>query len=80
MDQVLEIWKLIKDGGPAIIFLLMGALYWLNSERKSVIAERDRLQAQKDLLNDRVLNVANDAAGAIEDFRNLLIRGVEKSK
>ncbi len=79
MDFV-EFWKLVQAGGPAVILLLLGALWWLNEDRKVIRAERDKLQAQKDALNDRVLTVANDAAGAIRDFRDMLFRGAEKSK
>lgn len=80
MDFV-ELWKLVQAGGPAVILLLLGALYWLNGRLNTEIAKNEKLQAQKDALNDRTLNIANDAAGAIRDFREMLnFRGAEKSK
>lgn len=80
MESVIEFWKLVQVGGPPVILLLLFALYWLNDDRKTIRAERDRLQAQKDELNERTLNALNDAKSAIKDFTNVLYRGAEKSR
>jgi hypothetical protein len=73
MDAVFEVWKAVQAGGPAVILLLLLALWWLNEDRKTIREARDRLQAQKDELNDRTL-------AALNSLTNVLIRGAEKSR
>lgn len=73
-----KLWEYVQAGGPPVILLLLLALYWLNDERKTLKAERDKLQEQKDALTERVLSVAHDGFTAVKDLRDLIYRGIEK--
>lgn len=75
-----ELWRVAQGGGPVAILLLLSALYWLNEDRKTIKAERDKLQDQKDALNERTINVAHDATIAIRELRDMLFHGAEKHR